>query len=98
RQGDFVDLCRGPHLPSTGWLRAFKLTSLAGAYWRGDESRPMLQRIYGTAFATEEQLKTYLDRLEEARRRDHRRLGVDLDLYSIEETAGAGLVYWQGYI
>jgi len=94
RQGDFVDLCRGPHLPSTGWLRAFKLTSLAGAYWRGDESRPMLQRIYGTAFATEEELKTYLDRLEEARRRDHRRLGVDLDLYSIEESAGAGLVYW----
>ena len=94
RQGEFVDLCRGPHLPSTGWLRSFKLTGVAGAYWRGDETRPMLQRIYGTAFESDGQLKDYLDRIEEARRRDHRRLGVDLDLYSIHESAGAGLAYW----
>ncbi len=94
RQGEFVDLCRGPHLPSTGWLRSFKLTGVAGAYWRGDETRPMLQRIYGTAFENDGQLKDYLDRIEEARRRDHRRLGVDLDLYSIHESAGAGLAYW----
>ena len=94
RQGDFVDLCRGPHLPSTGLLRAFKLTSLAGAYWRGDETRPMLQRIYGAAFDNDDDLKQYLDRLEEAKARDHRRLGTDLDLYSIHEDAGAGLAYW----
>ena len=93
-QADFVDLCRGPHLPSTGWLRSFKLTSVAGAYWRGDETRPMLQRIYGTAFENEEQLGDYLGRIEEAKKRDHRRLGIDLDLYSIHEQAGAGLAYW----
>jgi threonyl-tRNA synthetase len=94
RQGDFTDLCRGPHLPSTGLLRSVKLTSLAGAYWRGDEKRPMLQRIYGTAFETRQQLKLYLKRIEEARKRDHRRLGTDLDLFSIHEEAGAGLAYW----
>ncbi|HVP57528.1 MAG TPA: threonine--tRNA ligase, partial [bacterium] len=94
RQGDFVDLCRGPHLPSTGLVCAFKLTSLAGAYWHGDESKPMLQRIYATAFGCEEDLAAHLERLEEAKRRDHRRLGVDLDLYSIHEEAGPGLAYW----
>ena len=94
RQGDFVDLCRGPHLPSTGLVCAFKLTSLAGAYWHGDESKPMLQRIYATAFGCEEDLAAHLERLEEAKRRDHRRLGVDLDLFSIHEEAGPGLAYW----
>ncbi len=94
REGDFVDLCRGPHLPSTGLLRSFKLTGLAGAYWRGDESRPMLQRVYGTAFETDEQLGAYLERIQEAKKRDHRRLGIDLDLFSIHEEAGAGLAYW----
>jgi threonyl-tRNA synthetase len=94
RQGDFTDLCRGPHLPSTGFVKSVKLTSLAGAYWRGDEKRPMLQRIYGTAFETKQQLKLYLKRIEEARKRDHRRLGIDLDLFSIHEEAGAGLAYW----
>jgi len=94
RQGDFTDLCRGPHLPSTGFLKSVKLTSLAGAYWRGDEKRPMLQRIYGTAFETKQQLKLYLKRIEEAKKRDHRRLGIDLDLFSIHEEAGAGLTYW----
>ncbi|MGQ9602923.1 MAG: threonine--tRNA ligase [bacterium] len=94
KQGEFVDLCRGPHLPSTGLLRSFKLTSVAGAYWRGDEKNPMLQRIYGTAFENDEQLHHYLSRMEEAKRRDHRRLGVELDLFSISEEAGAGLAYW----
>jgi len=94
RQAEFVDLCRGPHLPSTRWLKAFKLTSVAGAYWKGDETRPMLQRVYGTAFETKEQLAGYLERIEEAKKRDHRRLGIDLDLYSIHEEAGAGLAYW----
>ncbi len=94
RQAEFSDLCRGPHLPTTGRLKSFKLTSVAGAYWRGDERRPMLQRIYGTAFEDEAQLEDYLGRLEEAKKRDHRRLGIDLDLYSIREEAGAGLVYW----
>jgi threonyl-tRNA synthetase len=94
RQGDFVDLCRGPHLPSTGRLRAFKLTSVAGAYWRGDEKNAMLQRIYATAFPDKKDLKAYLARLEEARKRDHRRLGRELDLFSFNEEAGAGLVIW----
>jgi threonyl-tRNA synthetase len=94
RQGDFTDLCRGPHLPSTKLLKVYRLTGLAGAYWRGDETKPMLQRIYGTAFEDESQLAAYLERIEEAKRRDHRRLGVDLDLYSIHEEAGAGLAYW----
>ncbi|MGE5592105.1 MAG: threonine--tRNA ligase [Betaproteobacteria bacterium] len=94
RQGEFVDLCRGPHLASTGELRAFKLLSVAGAYWRGDEKRKMLQRIYGTAFPTEAGLQAYLHVLEEAERRDHRKLGKELDLFSLHEEAGAGLVYW----
>jgi threonyl-tRNA synthetase len=94
REGEFIDLCRGPHLPSTGYLRSFKLVGLAGAYWRGDEQREMLQRIYGTAFETDQQLKDHLNRIEEAKKRDHRRLGVDLDLFSIHEEAGAGLAYW----
>lgn len=94
QQGDFVDLCRGPHIPSSGYLRAFKLTGVAGAYWRGDERNPMLQRIYGTAFATPAELEQYLHFLEEAKRRDHRRLGRELGLFSIEDEAGPGLVIY----
>ncbi|GAV31603.1 threonyl-tRNA synthetase [Coriobacteriaceae bacterium EMTCatB1] len=90
-QGSFSDLCRGPHVPHTGWIRAFKLTKVAGAYWRGDSSRPMLQRIYGTAWFSEKDLKAYLERIEEAERRDHRKLGRELDLFSFHEVAGAGL-------
>jgi threonyl-tRNA synthetase len=91
RHADFVDLCRGPHVPDTGYLKAFKLTSVAGAYWRGDENRPMLQRIYGTAFASPKDMKQYLAQLEEARKRDHRKLGVQLDLFSFSEDAGPGM-------
>jgi threonyl-tRNA synthetase len=94
RQGSFVDLCRGPHVSSTAEVGAFKLLSIAGAYWRGDERRPMLQRIYGTAFPTREALEEYLRRLEEAARRDHRRLGRELELFSLPEQAGPGLVHW----
>ncbi len=94
RQGSFVDLCRGPHLASTGKIKAFKLVSIAGAYWRGDEHNPMLQRVYGVAFDTEEALAEYLKNLEEAARRDHRKLGRELDLFSIHEEAGPGLVHW----
>lgn len=94
RQGSFTDLCRGPHLASTGELKAFKLLSIAGAYWRGDERRPMLQRIYGTAFETEAELADHLNKLEEAARRDHRKLGRELDLFTIHEGIGAGLVLW----
>jgi len=94
RQGDFVDLCRGPHLPTTGKIKAFKLTSVAGAYWRGDEKNAMLQRIYATAFPDKKELKRYLARLEEAKKRDHRKLGRELDLFSFSEEAGAGLVIW----
>ncbi len=93
-QGEFMDLCRGPHLPHTGYLKAFKLTSLAGAYWKGDETQPMLQRIYGTAFFDKKSLKEHLNRLEEAKKRDHRRLGKDLDLFSIHEEIGPGLILW----
>ncbi|MGE4298205.1 MAG: threonine--tRNA ligase [Desulfovibrionaceae bacterium] len=92
--GDFVDLCRGPHIPSTGKLPAFKLLSVAGAYWRGDEKRQMLQRIYGTAFADDKALKKYLNQLEEAKKRDHRKLGTQLDLFSFHEDAGAGMAIW----
>jgi len=94
RHDDFIDLCRGPHLPSTGGVKAFKLLSVAGAYWRGDERNKMLQRIYGTAFPTQKELDAYLTMLEEAKRRDHRRLGQELDLFSIHEEAGAGLVIY----
>lgn len=94
RQGSFVDLCRGPHLSSTGEIKAFKLVSIAGAYWRGDEHRPMLQRIYGVAFDTKQALAEHLKRLDEAARRDHRKLGKELDLFSIHEEAGPGLVHW----
>jgi threonyl-tRNA synthetase len=94
QQGEFVDLCRGPHLSSTGRIPAFKLTSLAGAYWRGDERNKMLQRIYGTAFPTKEALEKHLHLLEEAKRRDHRKLGRELDLFSISDEAGAGLVIY----
>jgi threonyl-tRNA synthetase len=94
RHGDFLDLCAGPHLGSTGQVQAFKLTSIAGAYWRSDERRPMLQRIYGALFETEEELADHLRRLEEAQRRDHRRLGRELDLFSFHEEFGPGLVYW----
>ncbi|UCC68483.1 MAG: threonine--tRNA ligase [Armatimonadota bacterium] len=93
-QGDFVDLCRGPHLPSTGRLKAFKLLNTAGAYWRGDERNPMLQRIYGTAFATQEQLDEHLRLRKEAARRDHRLLGRELDLFSLPEQLGGGLALW----
>ena len=89
RQGDWVDLCRGPHLPSTGLIQAFKLTSVAGAYWRGDEKNEMLQRIYGTAFPSRKQLKQHLALLEEARKRDHRKLGKELDLFSFHPAAPA---------
>jgi threonyl-tRNA synthetase len=90
RQGSFVDLCRGPHVASTGRVKVFKLLSLAGAYWRGDERNPMLQRIYGTAYETEEDLKAHLARLEEIARRDHRKLGRELDLFSIHDEVGGG--------
>lgn len=94
RQGNFVDLCRGPHLPTTGKLgKAFKLMKLAGAYWRGDHNNPMLQRVYGTAWSTEQQLKDYLHMLAEAEKRDHRRLGTELDLFHIQEEA-VGSVFW----
>jgi threonyl-tRNA synthetase len=94
QQGDFVDLCRGPHVPSTGKLKAFKLTKVAGAYWRGDSANEMLQRIYGTAWPDKKALKAYLHRLAEAERRDHRRIGRELDLFSLQEDAGGGLVFW----
>jgi threonyl-tRNA synthetase len=94
RQGEFFDLCRGPHVPSTGRLGAFKLQNIAGAYWRGNENNPMLTRIYGTAWPTEKELKAYLQRLEEARARDHRKLGRELDLFSVSEEVGAGLILW----
>ncbi len=94
RQGEFVDLCAGPHVPSTGYVKAYKLLSIAGAYWRGDENRMMLQRIYGTAFLNQQDLEAHLARLEDIKRRDHRKLGKDLDLFSIEEEAGPGLVFW----
>ena len=94
RQGAFVDLCRGPHLPSTGRLgKAFKLMSVAGAYWRGDSNNEMLQRIYGTAWATDKDLKAYLTRLEEAEKRDHRKLGREMDLFHLQEE-GPGAVFW----
>ncbi len=92
--GDFTDLCRGPHLPSTSRVKAFQLTSVAASYWRGDENRASLQRIYGTAYPDARQLQEHLDRLEEAKRRDHRRLGRELELFTFFEEAGAGLPYY----
>jgi threonyl-tRNA synthetase len=94
QQGSFTDLCRGPHINSTGEIKAFRLVNIAGAYWRGEENRPMLQRIYGVAFDTEEALAEHLNHLEEAIKRDHRKLGRELDLFSIHEEAGPGLVHW----
>src|SRR3989337_2314140 len=94
QQGEFLDLCRGPHVASTKEIGPFKLLSIAGAYWRGDEKRPMLQRIYGTAWPTQDELDAHLTRLEEAQRRDHRRLGRDLDLFSVNEEIGPGLILW----
>ena len=94
RHGDFEDLCRGPHVASTGKVPAFKLLSVAGAYWRGDEHRPMLQRIYGTAFESQDLLDQHLERIEEAKRRDHRALGKALDLFSVHDETGPGLIIW----
>ena len=94
RNGPFVDLCRGPHVPSTSLVQHFKLLSTAGAYWRGDDRRPMLQRIYGTAWFSPKDLSAYLERLEEAKRRDHRTLGAALDLYSVDQRVGPGLILW----
>jgi threonyl-tRNA synthetase len=92
--GKFVDFCRGPHIPSTGKIKAFKLMNVAGAYWKGQEGNAQLQRIYGACFFTKEELDEYLHRLEEAKRRDHRRLGPELDLFSIQDEAGPGLIFW----
>src|ERR1700726_2954169 len=92
--GKFIDFCRGPHIPSTGRIRAFKLMNVAGAYWKGQEGNPQMQRVYGACFFTQQELDDYLHRLEEAKRRDHRRLGTELDLFSIQEEAGPGLIFW----
>ena len=99
-QGSFTDLCRGPHLPSTGKIKAFRLTKVAGAYWRGDENRAMLSRIYGVAFAEKKALKKYLHKQEEAKKRDHVRLGKEIGLFSTHEEVGAGLIVWhpKGYM
>lgn len=93
--GAFVDLCRGPHVPDSSWIKVFKLLRVAGSYWRGDEKRQMLTRIYGTAFADKKELQQYLTRLEEARKRDHRRLGKQLGLFTIQDQIGPGLILWQ---
>jgi len=93
-QGDFTDLCRGPHIPSTGKIKVFKLLSVAGAYWRGDEKNKMLSRIYGTAFINKKKLNKYLNFLEEAKKRDHRKLGKQLDLFGVSEQVGQGLILW----
>ncbi len=94
RQGEFLDLCRGPHVPSPQAIGAFKLLSVAGAYWKGDASRKQLQRIYGTAFFQQKDLEEHLQRIEEAKRRDHRVLGKQLDLFTINPLVGSGLVMW----
>jgi threonyl-tRNA synthetase len=94
QHGDFIDLCRGPHVERTGDIKAFKVLSFAGAYWRGDERNPQLQRVYGTAFPSEQELKDHLTRIEEAKRRDHRTLGKQLDLYSMDDLVGPGFVLW----
>ena len=92
--GKFIDFCRGPHIPSTGRIKAFKLMNVAGAYWKGQEGNPQMQRIYGACFVEQKELDEYLHKLEEAKRRDHRRIGQELDLFSIEEDAGPGLIFW----
>src|SRR3989338_5969678 len=92
--GDFTDLCKYPHAPSTGLIKAFKLTSIAGAYWRGIETNPVMQRIYGTAFSSKKELDEYFRVLEEAKKRDHRKLGKELDFFSIQEDGGPGLIFY----
>ncbi len=92
--GKFIDFCRGPHIPSTGRIKAFKLTNVAGAYWKGQEGNPQMQRIYAVCFYTQAELDDYLHKLEEAKRRDHRKLGAELDLFSIQDAAGPGLIFW----
>ncbi len=94
KTGKFTDFCRGPHIPSTGRIKAFKLLNIAGAYWLGDEKNPQLQRIYGTSFFSKKDLDEYLNKIEEAKKRDHRVLGKQLDLFSIQELAGPGLIFW----
>src|SRR6267154_2363094 len=94
RNGKFVDFCRGPHVPSTGKIKAFKLLNIAGAYWLGDEKNPQLQRIYGTSFFSKKDLDDYLHKIEESKKRDHRVLGQQLDLFSIQDLAGPGLIFW----
>src|SRR5215467_12847198 len=94
KTGKFLDFCRGPHIPSTGKIKAFKLLNVAGAFWLGDEKNPQLQRIYGTSFYSKKELDDYLHKLEEAKKRDHRVLGKQLDLFSIQELAGPGLIFW----
>ncbi len=95
QQGSFVDLCRGPHLPDTSWIKDFKLLRVAGAYWRGDEKKDVLQRIYGTVFFDKKALKKYLNQLEEAKKRDHRKLGKELQLFTIQDQVGPGLILWE---
>src|SRR6202522_1082262 len=92
--GKFIDFCRGPHIPSTGRIKAFKLMNVAGAYWKGQEGNPQMQRIYGACFVDQKELDEYLHKLEEAKRRDHRKLGQELDLFSIQDLAGPGLIFW----
>ena len=92
--GKFIDFCRGPHIPSTGRIKAFKLMNVAGAYWKGQEGNPQMQRIYGACFVEQKDLDEYLHKLEEAKRRDHRKLGQELDLFSIQDEAGPGLIFW----
>src|SRR6185503_15700573 len=94
KTGKFLDFCRGPHIPSTGKIKAFKLLNIAGAYWLGDEKNPQLQRIYGTSFFSKKDLDAYLHQIEEAKKRDHRVIGKQLDLFSIQELAGPGLIFW----
>lgn len=94
KHGEFVDVCRGPHVPGTGKIKHYTLLSLAGAYWRGDEKNRMLQRVYGTAFPKKKQLEDYMEKLEEAKRRDHRKLGRELDLFSVHQEVGSGLIHW----
>ncbi len=94
RTGKFTDFCRGPHIPSTGKIKAFKLFNIAGAYWLGDEKNPQLQRIYGTSFFSKKDLDDHLKQIEETKKRDHRVLGQQLDLFSIQELAGPGLIFW----